>query len=141
MLYATCVLRLNEQLLCVGCWSAMLSGNFVVHWSALLCCAVLCPAVRWSGRVIPNRKDFCSWPGVCHHAVCTKHPKVIQCGCHFESISRFYGIGPIWDDLKAILGPRECKRAFQDPFFRGSWFQKGFQLGPTNHPGGRKVTI
>ena len=82
---AMCVLCSNEQLRCVGCWSAMLSGK--------LCCALVCLAVRWSRRVIPNREDLCGWPRVCHHAVCTKYPKVIQFGCHVESILR------PWTDL------------------------------------------
>ena len=85
-----CVLCSNEQLRCVGCWFAMLSGKLCC---ALVCLAVLCPVVRWSSRVIPNREDLCGWPRVCHHAVCTKYPKVIQCGCHVESILR------PWTDL------------------------------------------
>ena len=34
-------------------------------------------------------------------------------------MSQFYGLGLIWDDLRAILGFGECKRTFQGPFFEG----------------------
>jgi len=87
---AMCVLCSNEQLRCVGCRSAMLSRKVCC---ALVCPAVLCCAVRWSKRVIPNRKDLCGWPGERHHAGCTKYSKVIQFGWHFESILR------TWTDL------------------------------------------
>ena len=95
-----CAVLHGLAVLCVCCvrmdscavWVAGLpcfQGNVAVHWSALLC-----PAVRWSRRVIPNREDLCGWPKVCHHAVCTKYPKVIQFGCHVESILR------PWTDLE-----------------------------------------
>ena len=113
----------REALLCAG----------------LPCCAVLCPAVRWSRRVIPNRKDLCGWPGERHHAGCTKYSKVIQFGWHFESIFRTW---PIWDDLRAIFGLGECKRTFQGPFLEdlGSkrdpkWDPK-IDLGATRSPPG-----
>ena len=42
-----CVLCSNEQLRCVGCWSAMLSGKrcCALVCLAVLCCALLCAEV------------------------------------------------------------------------------------------------
>ena len=94
-----CAVLHGLAVLCVCCvrmdscavWVAGLpcfQGNVAVHWSALPC-----PAVRWSRIVIPNREDLGGWPKVCHHAVCTRYPKVIQFRCHVESILR------PWTDL------------------------------------------
>ena len=73
-----------------------------MRWSALLCCAVLCPAVRWSRRGIPNRKDYVAG----QENVTTQDARNIQKSYNLDVIlSQFYGLGPIWDDLRAILGP------------------------------------
>ena len=50
--------------------------------------------------------------------VTTQDVRNIQKSYNLDGIlSQFYGLGPIWDDLRAILGPRECKLTFQGPFF------------------------
>ena len=50
--------------------------------------------------------------------VTTQDARNIQKSYNLDGIlSQFYGLGPIWDDLRAILGLGECKRTFQRPFF------------------------
>ena len=99
---AVCVALLCCALCCILlCYVCCVRMNSCAVWvevchafretllcSGLPCCAVLCPTVRWSRRVIPNREDLCGWPGARHHARCTKYSKVTQCGRHFESILR-----------------------------------------------------
>ena len=50
--------------------------------------------------------------------VTTQDARNIQKSYNLDGIlSKFYGLGPIWDDLRAILGPRHRKWTFQGPFF------------------------
>ena len=50
--------------------------------------------------------------------VTTQDARNIQKSYNLDAIlSQFYGLGPIWGDLRAILGLGECKRTFQGPFF------------------------
>ena len=73
----------------------MLSGLLC---AGLPCCAVLCPVVRWSRRVIPNRKDLCE-------NVTTQDAQNIPKSYNLDGIlSQFYGLGrfgmtlaPFWE--------------------------------------------
>ena len=91
----------------------MLSGRLccALVCLAVLCCALLCAGV---GEKYPTEKIYVAG----RENVTTQDVRNIQKSYNLDGIlSQFYGLGPIWDDLRAILGPRECKRTFQDPFF------------------------
>ena len=69
--------------------------------------------------------------------VTTQDAQHIQKSYNLDAIlSQFYGLGSIWEDLRTILGPRDCKRAFQGPFFE----DLGSKMDPKWDPWGRKVT-
>ena len=67
--------------------------------------------------------------------VTTQDAQNIQKAYNLDGLlNQFNGLGPIWDDLEAILGPQECKRAFQGPFCE--------DLGSKRNPNwGSKITL
>ena len=75
--------------------------------------------------------------------VTTQDARNIQKSYNLDGIlSQFYGLGPIWDDLRAILGLGECKRTFQGPFFEDLGSKRDpkrdpkIDLGATRSPPG-----
>ena len=90
----------REALLCAG-----------LPCCAVLCCALLCAGAR---EKYPTEKIYVAG----RENVTTQDVRNIQKSYNLDGIlNQFYGLGPIWDDLRAILGPRECKRTFQGSFF------------------------